>query len=76
MREKDDETPPEESAAEAAWTSLRWRSNVEDADASRSPESCFPFHSPLEHRQTNVKTPIIVLDSHSRLNLRKEEKKP
>lgn len=52
--EKEEVTPPEESEAAAALTRLRWRSKVEDADASRSPESCLPVHSPAELRQTNV----------------------
>lgn len=56
--EKEDWIPPEESEAKAAWTSLLWRSKVEGAEASRSPESCFALHSSPELLQTNVKTPI------------------
>ncbi|KAK2977393.1 hypothetical protein RJ640_007679 [Escallonia rubra] len=53
-KEKEDWTPPEESAATAAWTSFLWRSKVQAAEASRSPLSCLPDHSSPELLHTNM----------------------
>jgi hypothetical protein len=57
-KEKEDWTPPEESAERAVWTSFLWSSKVDHADASRSPDNDLPVHSSPEFLHTNVNTPI------------------
>ena len=57
-KEKEDWTPPEESEERAVWTSFLWRSKVDPAEASRSPDRDLPVHSSPEFLHTNVNTPI------------------
>lgn len=71
-KEKEDWTPPEESAQRAVWTSFLWRSKVDPADASSSPDTDFPVHSSPEFLHTNVKTPIADRNPSS---LTKRERK-
>jgi hypothetical protein len=58
--EKEDWTPEEESAADAAATSWRCRSYGVAEEASISPECCLAVHSPPFFRHTKVYTPMTA----------------